>query len=65
MILLEYKYEESLFLIVHDCLGKEKIRNGNNQYNYFETALLDIFEGSMLGPIVFKLFINDLILNIK
>ena len=61
-----YGFDGNSLVLVYSYLKERKQSvTINNTYSSFQTILADVPQGSVLGPILFSLYINDLILLIK
>ena len=61
-----YGFNENALVLMYSYLKKRKqsVRM-NNTHSSFQTILSGVLQGSVLGPILFNFYINDLFLFIK
>ena len=61
-----YGFSLPALKLVHSCLSNRKQHTKtNNAYGSWEEILFGVLQGSILGPILFNIFISDLFLVLK
>ena len=61
-----YSFSENALTFFFSCLKRQKQSvQINNIYSIFQLLLPGVSQGSILGPILFNLFINGLFMYIK
>ena len=61
-----YGFDENALVLIHSYLRKRKLSvRISNVYSSFQHIVSGVPQGSVLGPIIFNFYINDLFLFIK